>query len=277
MYLEDLVTARGSARPAPEVYRELRAAAASGWDFSSRWCDEGGDLCTTRTTSIVPVDLNGFLHALELQIARLSVACGEDAAADTYRQWALARHRAIDRWLWNDAQGAYLDFDLLRDRPRELCAATTTPLFVGIASDAQAARVADTVRTRLLRDGGVATTLVDSGQQWDQPNGWAPLQWLAIRGVARYGHVQLSREVGRRWLGTVGSLYERESKLVEKYALDAAPEGAVGGTGGEYPLQDGFGWTNGVTRKLLHEEPKHPVHGARAGTCCRSGRRMPAS
>jgi alpha,alpha-trehalase len=268
MYLEDVVTARSSPRPATEVYRELRAAAAAGWDFSSRWCDDDGGLASTRTTTIVPVDLNSFLHALEMQIARLSAACGEEDVAGIYRQWAFARQRAIDRWLWNDAQGAYLDFDLLRDRPRALCAATTTPLFVGIASDVQAARVADAVRTRLLRDGGIATTLVSSGQQWDQPNGWAPLQWLAIRGLGRYGHGRLSREIGRRWLGTVGSLYERESKLVEKYALDITPGGAIGGGGGEYPLQDGFGWTNGVTRRLLHEEPGHPVHHARAGACC---------
>ncbi len=272
MYLEDIITARSSARPTAEVYRELRAAAASGWDFSSRWCDADGGLASTRTTTFLPVDLNSFLHALELQIARLSVACGEVEAAATYQQRARARHRAIDRWLWNDAQGGYVDFDLLRDRPRDLCAATTTPLFVGIASDAQAARVADAVRTRLLRDGGVATTLVDSGQQWDQPNGWAPLQWLAIRGLARYGHAQLSREIGRRWLQTVGNVYERESKLVEKYTLDISPGGAIGGGGGEYPLQDGFGWTNGVTRKLMHEEPGHPVHHARAGAIGKAGR-----
>ena len=103
------------------------------------------------------------------------------------------------------------------------------------------------------------------GEQWDEPNGWAPLQWLAIRGLARYGHAVLARELGHRWLTTVGSLYERESKLVEKYALDAPADGARGGSGGEYPLQDGFGWTNGVTRKLLHEDPSHPMHHACAG------------
>jgi len=106
---------------------------------------------------------------------------------------------------------------------------------------------------------------VRSGEQWDQPNGWAPLQWLAIKGLARYGHHSLSREIAKRWLATVGTLYERESKLVEKYVVHATPEGARGGHGGEYPLQDGFGWTNGVTRKLLHEDPSSPGHGARAG------------
>ncbi|WP_313436989.1 trehalase family glycosidase, partial [Atlantibacter hermannii] len=44
-------------------------------------------------------------------------------------------------------------------------------------------------------------------------------------------------------------------KLVEKYHIaDYAPQP---GGGGEYPLQDGFGWTNGVTRRLisLYGEP----------------------
>jgi alpha,alpha-trehalase len=265
MYLEDVTTAARSARPANDVYRDLRSAAASGWDFSSRWCDVDGDLSTTRTTSIVPVDLNCFLHALEAKIAQLAAACGEDAMGAAYRDCAHARRRAIDQWLWNEAEGAYLDYDLLHDIPRPLCAVTTAPLFVAIASVQQAQRVSETVATRLLEDGGVATTLIASGQQWDRPNGWAPLQWLTIRGLERYGYTSLGRDLRRRWLATVGSLYERESKLVEKYVLHATPAGAVGGTGGEYPLQDGFGWTNGVTRKLLHEDPLDPCHQLRAG------------
>ena len=36
-------------------------------------------------------------------------------------------------------------------------------------------------------------------------------------------------------------------KLLEKYDVE---ERAPGG-GGEYPTQDGFGWTNGVTLALL--------------------------
>jgi alpha,alpha-trehalase len=130
--------------------------------------------------------------------------------------------------------------------------------------------MADFIGTRLLDHGGVATTLRASDQQWDQPNGWAPLQWLAIQGLARYGHHDLAREVRRRWLATVGAVYERESKLVEKYTIaDHRVEGARGGGGGEYPLQDGFGWTNGVTRKLLHQDPSDPTHRARAGTRAR--------
>src|SRR5690606_10389398 len=128
-----------------------------------------------------------------------------------------------------------------------LTAAALTPLFVGIASRERAARTAVVVRARLLRPGGLATTIVDTGQQWDAPNAWAPLQWIAVSGLRRYGEEALAREIAGNFLGNVRAVFERERKLVEKYDAD----GPRGGGGGEYPLQDGFGWSNGVVRKLL--------------------------
>ena len=104
-YLEDVTTARACDRPAHEVYRELRAGAASGWDFSSRWCGGDGMLTSIRTTSIVPVDLNSFLHKLEEQIAELSAAAGDEVAAGEFAHRASARRHAIDRWLWSDPHG----------------------------------------------------------------------------------------------------------------------------------------------------------------------------
>jgi alpha,alpha-trehalase len=265
MYLEDVTTAQRASRDAAQVYRDLRAAAASGWDFSSRWFDDGGGLASTRTTTFVPIDLNCFLHALEDQVARLAGRCGDARVAGEFAQRARDRREAIDRWLWDAPSGAYADYDLLRGRRRTPCAATSAPLYVGIASDAQARGVGRFLCGQLLDHGGIATTRQASGEQWDRPNGWAPLQWMAIQGLARYGQKSLSCEIARRWLATVGALYERESKLVEKYIVHAMPDDARGGHGGEYPLQDGFGWTNGVTRRLLHEDPANPSHGARAG------------
>jgi alpha,alpha-trehalase len=265
-WLEDVTTARTGTRPAAEVYRDLRAAAASGWDFSARWCDDPGDLCTTHTTRIVPVDLNAFLYKLEAQIAELAHASGDQQAARAFGQRARARRAAMQRWLWDDGVGAFMDYDLQRGRRREhICAAIAAPLFCGLADEAQASRIAAALHAHLLEPGGLATSRCASGQQWDRPNGWAPLQWMAIAGLRRSGHAGLARDIAGRWLDTVGSLYERECKLVEKYVLEPTPEGAMGGGGGEYPLQDGFGWTNGVTRKLLHEEPDNRNHRARAG------------
>ena len=123
------------------------------------------------------------------------------------------------------------------------------PLFTGTADAEQARVVADTVRRRLLAPGGLGTTERVTGQQWDRPNGWAPLQWMAVLGLERYGIAELAHEIRARWVHTVAAVYERESKLVEKYRLrNVAAELPTGGGGGEYPLQDGFGWTNGVTR-----------------------------
>jgi len=262
-YLEDVTTAAQSSRPHHEVYRDLRAGAASGWDFSSRWCDDGG-LASIRTTAILPVDLNSFLYKLECQISLLSKAHGQHEQAQLFRQRARDRHAAIDRLLWNESAGAWLDYDWQRGTPRKaLNTATVTPLYVQLATRGQARRVSEALRARLLEEGGIGTSECRSGEQWDQPNGWAPLQWLAIRGLRHYND-SLAEEIADRWLCTVSDLYQREGKLVEKYDLVSRPGGTHGGHGGEYPLQDGFGWTNGVTRRLLHEDPGHKAHRARA-------------
>lgn len=256
---EDVATAAAAPqRPAAEVFRDLRAAAESGWDFSSRWLDApapGSDrlqaLASIRTTRILPVDLNALLHKLESRIAHLAAQAGDHATARRHQALADARRAAMDRWLWNENAGAWLDLDWPAQRPRPaLNAATATPLFTRTASPAQARRLADTLARRLLVPGGLATTEQCSAEQWDRPNGWAPLQWIAVEGLAAYGLDALAGEIRTRWLRTVQAVYGREHRLVEKYALRAHPE-AQGGSGGEYPLQDGFGWTNGVTRQWL--------------------------
>jgi alpha,alpha-trehalase len=89
--------------------------------------------------------------------------------------------------------------------------------------------------------------LTRTGQQWDAPNGWAPLQWIAVQGLGRYGQSRLASAVATRWLTTVCRTYRETGKLLEKYDVEEARPGG----GGEYPLQDGFGWTNGVSRALL--------------------------
>jgi alpha,alpha-trehalase len=263
-YLEDVHTAQESDRPAHKVYRDLRAAAESGWDFSSRWLADPHRLSSIRTTAILPIDLNCLLHRLEWQIARLSEQTGDQQGAREFRARADARRAAINRYLWNESAGAFFDYDWTQGQGREnLTAATVTPLFLQVANQAQADAVMRTVRTRLLAPGGLATTEVSgSGEQWDRPNGWAPLQWMAIRGFGKYGHADLANEIETRWLELVSEVFERERKLVEKYDLRSSAEHA---SGGEYPLQDGFGWTNGVVRRLLQEDPKHRANRCRAG------------
>lgn len=252
-FAEDVATARAAApRPAAETQRELRAGAESGWDFSSRWLRDGRTLATVRTTEIVPVDLNALLYAMERRIAARCVAAGDTACGQRYEAAAAARKVAIDKYLWRPDRGWYADWDRVARGPTpSLSAATLYPLFVGLASPAQAHAVARTTEARLLAPGGVRTTEVATGQQWDRPNGWAPLQWIALDGLARTGEPKLAQEIARRWIGTVEAAYRETGKLLEKFDVEERRPGG----GGEYPLQDGFGWTNGVTSAILAAYP----------------------
>lgn len=252
-YAEDVGTARSAGRPPSETYRDLRAGAESGWDFSSRWLADGRTLARIRTTDIVPVDLNSLLWAAETRIAERCAAAGDTACAAEYRSLADRRRSAIDRYLWMPQEARYADWNRRQRRPTPtLSAATLYPLFVGHASPTQAGDVARTVRRRLLAPGGLRSTLTVTGQQWDRPNGWAPLQWVAVEGLARNGHEALARDVSRRWLATVDRVYRSTGKMLEKYDVEEAKPGG----GGEYPTQDGFGWTNGVTSALLERSAR---------------------
>lgn len=249
-WLDDVNTAKSNPnRPATEIYRDLRSAAASGWDFSSRWMDDPQKLGTIRTTSIVPVDLNALMFKMEKLLARASQESGDAASANKYEALATARQKAIESNLWNDKEGWYADYDLKSKKVRnQLTAAALFPLYVKAAAQDRADKVAAATSSRLLQPGGIATTTVNSGQQWDAPNGWAPLQWVAAEGLQNYGQEKVSMDVTWRFLKNVQHTYDREKKLVEKYDVSTT---GTGGGGGEYPLQDGFGWSNGVTLKML--------------------------
>jgi alpha,alpha-trehalase len=234
-----------------QVFRDIRAAAESGWDFSSRWFADGHTRATIDTTEVVPIDLNSLLFGLENAIRIGCQRRAQAACAHEFARRTAARHAAIDRYLWNAAHGCYLDYRWTQRRSIErLSAATLYPLFVELASASQAAAVADTTARELLKSGGIVTTPIDTGEQWDAPNGWAPLQWVAVAGLRQYALSSLAQTIACRWMANVTQLYRHSGKLVEKYDVLAAGGGGGGG-GGEYPLQDGFGWTNGVMRKLL--------------------------
>lgn len=250
-YMDDIATAnRAPERNPAEVYRDLRAAAASGWDFSSRWLTNPNDLSSIITTQIVPVDLNALLFKMEKILAYANHIDKNEEESKRFNQLAVQRQNAINRYLWNDKEGWYTDYNWKKNHIRtQLTAATLFPLYMQAATEEKAERTAKAVAKQLLKEGGLVTTTVNSGQQWDAPNGWAPLQWIAVSGLNHYGKYQLASEIAMRFLNTVQKIYDKKHKLVEKYTVEG--KGVGYGSGGEYPLQDGFGWTNGVTLKLM--------------------------
>ena len=139
------------------------------------------------------------------------------------------------------------DWKLKRTTPSETLAGVF-PLDFKIAKKEQAAKVASGLQTKFLKSGGLVTTFKRSGQQWDSPNAWAPLQYMAIDGLNNYNQNSLARSIAINWIRTNINVFNNTGKLMEKYNVIDTD---VKAGGGEYPLQDGFGWTNGVLLNLL--------------------------
>jgi alpha,alpha-trehalase len=237
-------------------YRTVRATAESGWDFSSRWMRDPRDLRTLETTELIPVDLNSLLYHAERTIAALRAFRGraDDAAvAERFRRVAEARRRALLDVAYDSVGGFFYDVrwksgERVSDRPTLAAAAV---LYFGLATDEQGRRVAARLERDFLKPGGFVTTLIESGQQWDAPNGWPPLEWLAIEGVRRYGRADLADAARDRWLALNRRTYRSTGKMTEKY--DVVDMNRRAG-GGEYATQDGFGWSNGVALALAARE-----------------------
>ncbi|MFN3986746.1 MAG: trehalase family glycosidase [Rhodocyclaceae bacterium] len=261
-----------------ELFRNLRAGAESGWDFSSRWlADEVGvwdvqaghggprppagavtvsgghadaamGLATIRCTYLLPVDLNSLLYDMEAQLGRWLFATAPGRAR-SYAAAAVARREALTRLCHDPAAGWWFDYDWrAAARSPHWTLAGAYPLAYGVADARHSEAMAANIEQRFLRPGGVVTTLRRSGQQWDSPNGWAPLQWVVATGLHAHGHDALAREVASRFVALVEREFRRTGKLMEKYDV-CNPSQPVGG--GEYPVQEGFGWTNGVVLDLI--------------------------
>ena len=238
------------------LYRNIRAAAESGWDFSSRWMRDPADLRTLETTELIPVDLNSLLYHAERTIAALRLVRGRTGDAQVAARFAAAaasRRQALLAATYDPAEGFFYDVrwrsgERVTDRPTMAAAA---PLYFGLATPEQGRAVAARLGKDFLSAGGFVTTLRASGQQWDSPNGWPPLQWLGAQAVRAYGRSDLADDARDRWLALNRRTYRVTGKMTEKYDVTDLSKRAGGG---EYPTQDGFGWTNGVAQAMAAQE-----------------------
>ncbi|WP_207492556.1 alpha,alpha-trehalase TreA [Aridibaculum aurantiacum] len=243
-YYEDVQTGLAYKHKDGAVYRHLRAAAESGWDFSSRWFADTFNLTSIETTNILPVDLNCLLYTYEQILATAYASQRQNSKSRQYSQRAQKRKEAINRLFWSEEKQYYFDYHTGSGTHTDRWSlAGVMPLFVQAATQQQAAAVTDHVRSRFLKPGGVVTTTYKTGEQWDAPNGWPPLQYVTVKGLTNYKHNSLADTIARRWMKINEDVYQRTGKMMEKYDVEVI--GLEGG-GGEYPTQDGFGWTNGV-------------------------------
>lgn len=250
MYRNDIETAEQLKEAKPDfnekrLFRDLRSGAESGWDFSSRWLKEYDNLYSIHTTDIIPVDLNSLLYHLEMTLSKAYSLKGQEKISSTYKDKAETRKNSIIKYMWSDKNKFFMDYDFVAGKQTDnFSLAGVYPLFVGISDDEQAGHVAGKIKKDFLKAGGVVTTLYHTNQQWDFPNGWAPLQWITYSAMRNYNQTDIALEIKDRWTGMVNKVYNNTGKLLEKY--DVVNVSDTGG--GEYPNQDGFGWTNGVYR-----------------------------
>ncbi|CAN0840877.1 TRE1 [Linum grandiflorum] len=253
-------------------YREVASTAESGWDFSTRWMRDTSDYTTLSTTSILPVDLNTYLLKLELDITFLANVTGEETVAQGFLEASQARKQAIQSVFWNSEKGQWFDYWVKDDESSDkdsqthtwkvsnqnqnAFASNFTPFWIDLfhSDTSLAEQVTESLQSSgLVLAAGIATSLTNSGQQWDFPNGWAPLQHLIVEGLARSGSKKakaLAEEIAVRWINSNYIVYTRTGAMHEK--LDVQACGEFGG-GGEYVPQTGFGWTNGVVLAFLEE------------------------
>ncbi|XP_008799558.1 probable trehalase [Phoenix dactylifera] len=254
-------------------YRQVASTAESGWDFSSRWMSNSSDLTTLATTSIIPVDLNAFIYKMELDIAFFAKLIGDNSTSEKFLAASKARQAAIKSIFWNSEMEQWLDYWLISKsnceevyqweahyQNRNIFASNFIPLWIetyntDLCKDGtMVEKVLKSLQSSgLLHVAGIATSLSNTGQQWDFPNGWAPLQHMIVEGLTKSGSKEaksVAEDIAIRWIRTNYAAYMKTGAMHEKYDVEAC--GKIGG-GGEYKPQTGFGWSNGVVLAFLEE------------------------
>ncbi|WP_420420798.1 alpha,alpha-trehalase TreF [Simkania sp.] len=246
-YMRETELAKGN--PPPEFFRNLRTVCSSGWDFSSRWFADPQDFQTVQALDIVPIDLNCLIHHLESTLADFAKRLNDPEKAKRYQTLADLRKEAIHCIFWNEEKQFYFDYNFqTQNQTKTWSLAASTPLFNQLATLEQAQAVGKHLEDKFLLPGGFTTTLYEGIHQWDKPNGWAPLQWITIKGLQNYGMDHLAKEAAKRWIQLNREIYAATGKMLEKYNVrECSSEVARG----EYTLQEGFGWTNGVALALI--------------------------
>jgi alpha,alpha-trehalase len=233
-------------------YTGDRSMRESGFDPSDRFGPFSIDIIHYN-----PVCLNSLLYVMETQSAEILRLLDRPGDAAVWEKRARDRAALVNRLMWDERDGLYYDYNFAAKRVRRYPFLTTFyPLWAGFASREQAARVVRNVRL-FERPGGLATSTNRSGNQWDAPFGWAPLEWFAIEGMRRYGYADDAARIAAEFLSLVRDEYHRTGSIVEKYDVERRSSQLGGEIQFGYRSNEpGFGWTNAVFTALLDELPR---------------------
>jgi alpha,alpha-trehalase len=237
----------------PDYYKGDRSMRESGFDISFRFGPYGA-----ATHHYAPVCLNSLLFKTERDLAEISRLLGKTSDAEQWEREAEARKRSMEKYLWDEQQGLFFDYNFdERERSTYRYASTFYPLWAGLATDAQAKAVVKNLSS-FEKPGGIVMSLHETLGQWDYPFGWAPIQFLAIEGMRRYGHRAEADRVSIEFLSTVLQNFEHDHTIREKYNVVTRSSDTNVQVGYAANVI-GFGWTNGTFLELLHGLPPDKI------------------
>ncbi|GAC1391559.1 MAG: alpha,alpha-trehalase TreF [Candidatus Saccharimonadales bacterium] len=227
------------------------AEAESGWDMTPRF--------SRKALNYLPVDLNALLYKYEMDFARYYRKLEDKRTAIKWEVAAKHRAETMDQLMWDKGRGLYYDYNYVKDKRSNVSSlASFYPLWAGMVDKKKAEALVKALR-RFENRGGLATT--DSQPlnqflpgmmptQWAYPNGWAPLHYLVIKGLQRYGYHDDAKRIAMKWLKTNLMWFNEHHVFLEKYNVVTPDKPPIKGV---YPSQTGFGWTNSVFERLCQE------------------------
>jgi alpha,alpha-trehalase len=227
------------------------AEAESGWDYTPRF--------NRHALNYLPVDLNALLYKYETDFARAAHIAGDEKEVTRWEHVAKVRQTTVDKLMWDNLRGLFFDYNYVKEKRSSVQSlAAYYPMWAGMVSDKQAKGLVKSLK-RFEQKGGLATTdMLPLGQyrpgamptQWAYPNGWAPLQFMVVQGLKRYGYHEEAERIATNWLRTNLDWFNAHNEFLEKYNV-VAPEKPP--AKGVYPSQTGFGWTNAVFERFCHD------------------------
>jgi alpha,alpha-trehalase len=233
----------------PLFYKGDRSMRESGFDPSNRFGPFNLDIIHYN-----PVCLNSLLYLMEKQTAEIMTILGRGSEAPPWEARAEARRKKINELMWDEKDGLYYDYNFQTHKLRPYPFLTTFyPLWAGIADAHRAERVMKNL-SRFEQPGGLETSTFKSGNQWDAPFGWAPLQLISVEGLRRYGYTEAADRITAKFLSVVLKSFLESHTIVEKYDVVRRSTDVSSNIGYGYRTNEaGFGWTNATFLKLYDE------------------------
>lgn len=235
-------------------FQDIASAAESGWDFSGRWFQDSLSMATIATSKIIPVDLNSVLYSNEVKLSHFHESIGDHDKSIEYQRAAETRAELMRKVMYDNDKMIWSDYDLSKGTQcNHQYLSSLSPFLFGV----------EQTRKQLPKEynnltvkypGGAVISEQNTGQQWDFPNVWAPYQHRLIN---HYLYTLQDRptalDIAQRFVTSCYCGYQKYGYIFEKYHGERVGEP---GGGGEYVVQEGFGWTNGVLLWLFETFPQ---------------------